>query len=203
MFDDLKFKIQEKWTDFIGNPFFENIRIRYESLPAREQRLLKLSSVGLSVFLVLYLFYSMVSGILQKENYIKDTVVTMQKLDELNDYVASNDFILKNKKKTSTTKYVSLYDLIDQHEITAKIKPESRVEIKEQPRKDVKGAKFTENSATVKYTNITIKQLKDLLLGIETDESSAKIPSIKIKRKADDVRYLEVEFDVISRTSTK
>jgi len=203
MFDDLKFKIQEKWTDFIGNPFFENIRIRYESLPAREQRLLKLSSIGLSIFLVVYIFYSMLSGIILKENYIKETVVTMQTLDELNDYVSSNDFILKNKKKTAATKYVSLYDLIDQHEITAKIKPESRVEIKEQPRKDVKGAKFTENTATVKYTGITIKQLKDLLLGIETDESSAKIPSIKIKRKSDDIRYLDVEFDVISRTSTK
>ena len=203
MLDDLRFKIQEKWTDFIGNPFFESLRIRYESLPAREQRLLKLSSIGLSVFLVFYVFYSMIYGVIQKENSIKETVAVIQKLDELNDYVASNDFILKNKKKQSSGKYVSLYDLIDQHEITAKIKPESRLEIKEQPRKDVKGSKFIENVATVKYTNITLKQLKDLLLGIETDESSAKIPSLKITRRTDDIRYIDVEFDVLSRTANK
>ncbi|MEI6092997.1 MAG: hypothetical protein WCQ47_04855 [bacterium] len=201
MFDDLKFKIQERWTDFIGNPFFESLRIRYESLPSREQHLLKIATIGFIIFLILYMFYSVLYGISQKENTIKDSVVIMEKLDELNDYVASNDFILKKKRKGGISKYVSLYDLVDKQEIVAKIKPESRIDIKEQPRKEIKGAKFTESIATVKYSKITIKQLKDLMLGIETDESSAKIPTLKITRRIDDTRYLDAEFDIISRAA--
>lgn len=201
MFDDLKFKIQEKWTDFIGNPFFESLRIRYESLPSREQRLLRVSTIGFLIFLFLYIFYSMLAGISQKENSIKESVVIMEKLDELNDYVASNDFILKKKKKNGISKYVSLYDLVDRQEVFAKIKPESRIDLKEQARKEVKGSKFTESMATVKYNKITIKQLKDLMLGIETDESSAKIPALKITRRVDDIRYIDAEFDIISRTA--
>jgi hypothetical protein len=200
MFDDLKFKFQEKWTDFIGNPFFENIRIKYESMPSREQRLIKAGSIALAIFLVLYIFYSMFSGLAQKEKSIDESIGIMQQLDELNDYVAANDSVLKNKKKMSTTKYVSLYDLIEKQEIAAKVKPESRVEIDEKPRKDVKGAKFVENEASAKYSKITIKQLKELLLGIETNEGSAKITAMKVTRRADDIRYLDVEFDVVSRT---
>ncbi|MEI6080470.1 MAG: hypothetical protein WCQ53_07540 [bacterium] len=201
MFDDIKYKIQEKWTAFIGNSFFENLRIKYESLPAREQRLIKVSSIGLAIFLILYMVYSMMMGISQKESKINEAVGMAQKLDELNDYVTANDVILKKKKKTAATKYVSLYDLVNGQEIAAKIMPESRVEIKEQPRKEVKGAKFLENTANVKYSKISIKQLKELLLGIETNESTAKIVSLKITRRTDDIRYIDAEFEVISRTA--
>jgi hypothetical protein len=200
MFDDLKFKFQEKWTDFIGNPFFENIRLKYEAMPTREQRMIKVGSISLAVFLVLYIFYSMFAGLSVKEKSIDESISIMQQLDELNDYVAANDSVLKNKKKVATTKYVSLYDLVEKQEIAAKIKPESRVEIKEKPRKDVKGAKFTENEASAKYNKVTIKQLKELLLGIETNEGTAKISALKITRRTDDIRYLDVEFDVVSRT---
>jgi len=199
MFDDLKYKLQGYWNNFIGNPFFENIRIKYGSLPSREQRLIKYATIGLGVFIVFYILYSMSAGLSEKEKTIDESVVILQKLDELNNYITSNEYLIKKKKKASTSKYVSLVDLVEKQEIAAKIKIDSRVDLKELPRKEVKGAKYTENSAAVKYDKLTIKQIKALLLGIETGEASAKINALKITRRTDDIRYLNIEFEIISR----
>jgi hypothetical protein len=200
MFDDLKYKIQEKWIDFIGNPFFEGIRAKYDSLPRREQRLVKVGSIFIVIFIVLYIFYSISESISEKQEKIEESTRIIQKLDELNDYIADNDTLIKARRRSATAKYVSLFDLVEKQEVQAQIKPESRVELKEEPRKEVKGQKYTENLASVKYKKITIRQVKNLLLGIESNEVSAKIASLKIKRNEDDKRYVDVEFEVLSRT---
>lgn len=200
MFDDLKYKIQEKWTDFMGNPLFESIRVKYESLPRREQRLVKVGSIIFVIFIILYVFYSISNSISEKQEKIEESTRIIQKLDELNDYIAANDTLIKARRRSTTAKYVSLFDLVEKQEIQAKIKPESRIELKEEPRKEVKGQKYTENLALVKYKKITIRQLKNLLVGIESNEVSAKIASLKITRNEDDKRYIDVEFEVVSRT---
>jgi hypothetical protein len=199
MFEDLKYKIQEKWTDFIGNPFFESIRLKYEALPRREQRLIKASSIFFIVFIIFYGFYSVLDSISEKQEEIKESVLIIQKLDDLNNYISEHDSLIKSRRKNPTAKFVSLFDLVEKQELQAKIKPESRVELKEEPRKELKGQKYIENSALVKYKKVTIRELKNLLLGIESNEVSAKIDSLKIKRNPDDKRYVDAEFEVVSR----
>ncbi len=199
MFEDLKYKLQEKWIDFIGNPLFESIRMKYGALPNRERRLVKTGGILFVLFIVFYIFSSVFSSISEKQEEIKKSALVIQRLDELNNYISENDTLIKARRRSPTAKYVSLFDLIEKQEAQSKIKPETRVELKEEPRKEVKGQKYIENLALVKYKKITIRQLKNLLLGIESNEVSAKVDSLDIKRNPDDKRYIDVEFEVISR----
>ncbi len=201
MFDNLKYKIQELWYNLKESPTVEKFRSRYDSLSERDKKLLSSGLKGLFVFILLWILFSFASGISQKERDIDEARRVMLKVDELNDFVSANRVELQKKKsETSGSKYVSLTDLIEKQQVASLINPEARTELKETPKKDVEKGKYVENTASVKYSKITIRQLVKLLSGIEKNEIFAVVSSLKIKRRTDDIRYIDVEFEVLART---
>jgi len=201
MFDKIKYRFQEWWYNFTESVFLEKLRSRYDALSPRDKKLLKNGLVALAVFILVWTMMSMLSGISEKELKIEEARSTITELDVLNDFVEANKLELqKRRSETSGSKYVSLTDLIEKQQVAALINPETRIDLKETPKKDVEKGKFVENIATVKYEKITIRQLVKLLSGIEKNEVFAVISSLKIKRRVDDIRYIDVEFEVLART---
>ncbi len=202
MFDKLKYRFQERWYNFMESSFLERFRSRYDVLSERDKNLLKKGLLAFAIFVFLWMMLSFVSGISKKEQSIEEAIDAITKVEELNDFVSVNKIELqKRKSETSTSKYVSLTDLIDKQQVAALINPEALVSpIKETPKKDVEKGKYVENSAVVKYKKITIRQLSKLLSGIEKNETFALVSYLKIKRTVDDIRYIDVEFEVIART---
>ncbi len=201
MFDKIKYRFQEWWYNFTESVFLEKLRSRYDALSPRDKKLLKNGLVALAVFILVWIMMSMLSGISEKELKIEEARSTITELDVLNDFVEANKLELqKRRSETSGSKYVSLTDLIEKQQVAALINPETRIDLKETPKKDVEKGKFVENIATVKYEKITIRQLVKLLSGIEKNEVFAVISSLKIKRRVDDIRYIDVEFEVLART---
>jgi len=201
MFDKIKYRFQEWWYNFTESVFLEKLRSRYDALSPRDKKLLKNGLIALAVFILVWIMMSMLSGISEKELKIEEARSTITELDVLNDFVEANKLELqKRRSETSGSKYVSLTDLIEKQQVAALINPETRIDLKETPKKDVEKGKFVENIATVKYEKITIRQLVKLLSGIEKNEVFAVISSLKIKRRVDDIRYIDVEFEVLART---
>lgn len=201
MFDNLKYKLQEMWYNLRESPTVEKIRARYDSLSERDKKLLKNGLKGLVVFILIWVTFSFASGISQKERDIEEARRVILKVDALNDFVNANKAELQKKKsETSGSKYVSLTDLIEKQQAASLINPEARTELKETPKKDVDKGKFVENTALVKYSKITIRQLVKLLSGIEKNEVFAVISSLKVTRRTDDIRYIDAEFEVLART---
>jgi hypothetical protein len=161
----------------------------------------KAGAIFLAVLLSFYIVSSFLTGVSKKQEDIEETITVLQKLDNLNDYMQANSMELQ-KKKTDTlgSKYVSLIDLIDRQQAAAFIKPEARADIKETAKKEVEGGKYYENSAEVKYDKISIRQLAKLLAGIEKNENFARIESLKITRRTDDIRYINAVFNVVARS---
>jgi len=157
--------------------------------------------LAFALFIFLWILISFVSGISKKEQSIEEAIDAITKVEELNDFVSVNRIELqKRKSETSTSKYVSLVDLIDKQQVAALINPEALASpIKETPKKEIEKGKYVENSAVVKYSKITIRQLSKLLSGIEKNETFASISYLKIKRRTDDIRYIDVEFEVTAR----
>ncbi len=201
MFDKIKYRFQEWWYNFTESVFLEKLRSRYDALSPRDKKLLKNGLIALAVFILVWIMMSMLSGISEKELKIEEARSTIAELDVLNNFVESNRLELqKRRSETSGSKYVSLTDLIEKQQVAALINPEARIDLKETPKKDVEKGKFVENIATVKYEKITIRQLVKLLSGIEKNEIFAVISSLKIKRRVDDIRYIDAEFEVLART---
>ncbi|MFH1223100.1 MAG: hypothetical protein V1647_02000 [Pseudomonadota bacterium] len=201
-FEDIKYQFQEKWQNFLENPVFDRMKSWYEALPKREQRLLRMVLIGVIVLVFINIVYSFTTGISDKENDIDDSIAIARKLDDLNEFMVTNDAELQKKKiELSGGKYISLIDLLDKQQTAAFIKSDSRVgEVKESLKKEVEGGKYYESVADVKYSKITIRQLTKLLFGIEKSESMVKIASIKINRRTDDVRYIDAEFQIVARS---
>ncbi|MEI7620839.1 MAG: hypothetical protein WCJ57_04720 [Candidatus Falkowbacteria bacterium] len=201
MFDNIKYKLQEIWFTFLNNPNVERVQAWYQTLSSRDRRMLKVGFAFLVSLLSLYVISSFLTGISTKQENIQEMITVTQKLDDLNDFMQANSMELQ-KKKTDTldSKYVSLIDLVEKQQAAALIKPESRLDIKETPKKEVDKGKFYENSAEVKYEKISIRQLAKLLAGIEKNENFARIDFLKIARRTDDIRYIDVSFDVVART---
>jgi len=201
MFDSVKYRLQEMWFTFLNNPNVERVQAWYQTLPSRDRRMLKVGFAFLAGLLSVYVLSSFLTGISTKQENIGEMITVAQKLDDLNEFMQANVMELQ-KKKTDTldSKYVSLIDLVEKQQAAAFIKPESRLDIKETPKKEVEKGKFYENSAEVKYEKISIRQLAKLLAGIEKNENFAKIDSLKITRRTDDVRYIDASFDVVART---
>lgn len=201
MFENIKYKLQDLWFTFLNNPYVEKVQAWYQALPSRDRRMFKAAAVFFAVLLSLYIISSFLTGISKKQDNIEETITVLQKLDDLNDYMQANSLELQ-KKKTDTlgSKYVSLIDLIDKQQASAFIKPEARMDIKESAKKEVEGGKYYENSAEVKYDKISIRQLAKLLAGIEKNENFARIESLKITRRTDDIRYINVVFNVVARS---
>ena len=201
MFEKLKYRFQGWWYNFLESPLLEKFRSRYESLSERDKKLLKNGMILLFVFIFLWIMMSFVSGISKKEQEIEEARDAIGKVEDLNYFVAVNRAELQKKKsETSGSKYVSLTDLIEKQQISSLINPEARIELKETPKKDIEKGKYVENSATVQYSKITIRQLVKLLSGIENNEAFAVVSFLKVKRRTDDIRYIDVEFEVVART---
>jgi len=200
--EDIKYQIQEKWISFMENPFFERIKSWYEALPKREQKLVKVVTIGVITVILFNVLYSLMARISDREDQIDDTISVIKKIDELNEFMIANEAELqKRKSNTLENKYVSLTDLVDKQQALAFIRPDSRVgEIKESLKKEVEGGKFYEGTADAKYNKITIRQLTKLLAGIEKNENMAKIASLKIARRTDDIKYIDAEFQIVTRT---
>jgi len=201
MFENIKYRLQEWWFAFLNNPNVERVQAWYQTLPSRDRRMLKVGAAFLAGLLSLYMLSSFLTGISTKQENIEEMITVTQKLDDLNEFMQANSMELQ-KKKTDTldSKYVSLIDLVERQQAAALIKPESRTDIKETPKKEVEKGKFFENSAEVKYEKISIRQLAKLLAGIEKNENFAKIDSLKITRRTDDIKYIDASFDVVART---
>jgi hypothetical protein len=201
MFENIKYRLQELWFTFLNNPNVEKVQAWYQTLPSRDRRMLKVGLVFLAMVLSLYVISSFLTGISTKQENIVEMITVTQKLDDLNEFMQANSMELQ-KKKTDTldSKYVSLIDLVEKQQAAALIKPESRLDIKETPKKEIDKGKTYENSAEVKYEKISIRQLTKLLAGIEKNENFAKIDSLKITRRTDDIRYIDASFDVVART---
>lgn len=201
MFDSIKYRLQDLWFTFLNNPYVEKAQAWYQTLPSRDRRMFKAGAIFLAVLLSFYIVSSFLTGVSKKQEDIEETITVLQKLDNLNDYMQANSMELQ-KKKTDTlgSKYVSLIDLIDRQQAAAFIKPEARADIKETAKKEVEGGKYYENSAEVKYDKISIRQLAKLLAGIEKNENFARIESLKITRRTDDIRYINAVFNVVARS---
>lgn len=201
MFENIKYRLQDLWFSFLNNPYVEKVQAWYQTMPSRDRRMFKAGVVFFAVLLSFYIVSSFVTDISKKQENIEETITVLQKLDNLNDYMQANALELQ-KKKTDTlgSKYVSLIDLIDKQQAAVFIKPEARTDIKETAKKEVEGGKFYENSAEVKYDKISIRQLTKLLAGIEKNENFARIESLKITRRTDDIRYINASFNVVARS---
>jgi hypothetical protein len=201
MFENIKYRLQEMWFTFLNNPNVEKLHAWYQVLPSRDKRMLKMGVLFFCALLSFYVLSSFMSSISQKQENIEEMITIIRKLDDLNDFMQVNAPELQ-KKKTDTveSKYVSLMDLVDKQQAAALIKPESRTDIKESSKKEVAGGKYYENNAEVKYSKISIRQLAKLLNGIEKNESFARIDSLKITRRTDDIRYIDVIFEVVARS---
>jgi len=201
MFDNIKYRLQELWLDILNNPNVEKARAWYESLPTRDRRMFKAGLVFFAALLSVYVLSSFLTAISDKETNIDEMIKVTKKLEEINDFIQVNAAELQ-KKKTETLigKYVSLIDLVDQQQAAAFITPESRTDIKETSKKEVEKGKYYESSAEVKYNKISIRQLTKLLVGIEKNENFARIDSLKITRRADDIRYIDAVFSVVARS---
>ena len=201
MFENIKYRLQELWFTFLNNPNVERVQTWYQTLPSRDRRMLEVGAVFLAGLITVYVLSSFLTGISTKQENIEEMISVTQKLDDLNEFMQANSMELQ-KKKTDTldSKYVSLIDLVEKQQAAALIKPESRLDIKETSKKEVDGGKSYENSAEVKYEKISIRQLAKLLTGIEKNENFAKIDSLKITRRTDDIRYIDASFDVVART---
>ena len=201
MFESIRYRLQELWFTFLNNPNVERVQAWYQTLPSRDRRMLKVGFAFLAGLLSLYVISSFLTGISTKQQNIEEMITVAQKIDDLNEIMQANSMELQ-KKKTDTldSKYVSLIDLVEKQQAAALIKPEARLDIKETPKKEVDGGKSYENSAEVKYEKISIRQLAKLLSGIEKNENFAKIDSLRIVRRADDIRYIDASFAVVART---
>ena len=201
MFETIKYKLQEIWFSFLNNPNIERIQGWYNTLSTRDKKLVRIGLLFLALLFVLNMFYSFLNGISSKQTNIEQSIKVIAKLDDLNDFMAANAGELQKKKTdTVSSKYVSLMDLVDRQQAAALIQPESRTDIKETPKKEVEKGKYYENSASVKYEKISIRQLTKLLAGIEKEENFARISSLKIIRRTDDIRYIDATFEVVARS---
>ena len=201
MFENIKYRLQELWFTFLNNPNVEKVQAWYQTLPSRDRRMFKVGIAFLAGLLSLYIISSFLTGISTKQQNIEEMITVTQKLDDLNEFMQANSMELQ-KKRTDTldSKYVSLIDLIDKQQAAVFIKPESRLDIKETAKKEIDNGKSYENSAEVKYEKISIRQLAKLLAGIEKNENFAKVDSLKITRRTDDIRYIDASFAVVART---
>jgi hypothetical protein len=201
MFENIKYRLQDLWLTFLNNPYVEKVQSWYQSMPSRDRRMFKVGVVFVALLISFFVISSFLTGISEKQQNLEETITVLQKLDDLNDYMQTNAAELQ-KKKTDTigSKYVSLIDLIDKQQASAFIKPEARTDIKETAKKEVEGGKFYENSSEVKYEKISIRQLAKLLAGIEKNENFARIESLKITRRTDDIRYINASFNVVARS---
>ncbi len=201
MFESIKYRLQDLWFVFLNNPYVEKVQAWYQTMPSRDRRMLKAGIIFFAVLISFYIINSFLSGISKKQENVEATITVLQKLDDLNDYMQANAMELQ-KKRTETlgSKYVSLIDLIDKQQAAALIDPETRVDIKETAKKEVEGGKYYENSSEVKYEKISIRQLTKLLAGIEKNENFARIESLKITRRTDDIRYINAMFNVVARS---
>jgi hypothetical protein len=197
MFDSIKEKLKGVWYLILESPLAELISSKYSELSEREKKILIFGSVFLGLFLVFYVLQGVYIDIDDKKNNLKDLKVISQDLDELA-YISK----LNNRGKRGegfSSKFVSLVDLIEKQSSSALVKIESKESIKETPRVETKDRKFYESRATAKYNMVTIRQLKRLLMGIELNDFCS-VTSLKIKRNTKDTRYIDVEFEVTSRT---
>jgi hypothetical protein len=197
MFDVIKDKISDLVITISDNPFVEKIRSTYYGLPEREQLIVKVIGVVVGILIFFNIVYSVMSGISEREDRIgKMTEIVMQ-LDKLNDMVSQNQSeLMKLKKLSKSSMNVSLFEIIEKQQNAANIK--AQPDINETPKKEVEG-KFFESNASVKYERITIRQLTNLLYGIEQNGIATKITFLKVKTRFDDNRYIDVEFNVTAR----
>ncbi|MBN1114020.1 MAG: hypothetical protein JXA66_01630 [Oligoflexia bacterium] len=199
--DSIKFKAQEVWSAVVSSETVEKLRTAYDGLPEREQLIVKISAAAIMLFIFFNIIYSVLAMISEREDVIKEMAVISRELDELDDLIKKSKTQMRKMKKLSMeTKYISLLDIVERQQTAAMIKPASRIDLKESPRKEVEGGKYYENTANVQYNKITIRQLSRLLFGIEQNGISTKISSLKIKTRFDDDRYIDVEFEVVART---
>lgn len=194
-------KIKEILASIKENPFYENILAYYESLSERDKSIAKIVSASILLIVIFNILFSVLNNLNNKETELTKLTTINQNVDKLNNLIKLNKQKFNKEKSDSMGKrFISLLDVVEKQQILASIKPESRLDLKENPRREVDDGKQYENTADVKYNKITIRQLVKLLSGIEKSGLSVKIDSIKIVRKYDDIRYLDVDFSVLART---
>lgn len=194
-------KINEIFSSIKENPIYENLLAYYESLSDRDKSIVKIVSASIILIIILNILFSVLSNLNTKEAELTKLTTINQNVDKLNNIIKLNKQKFNKEKSDSMNKrFISLLDVVEKQQILASIKPESRIDLKENPRREVDDGKQYENTADVKYNKITIRQLVKLLSGIEKSGISVKIDSLKIVRKYDDIRYLDVDFSVLART---
>ena len=201
MFNGIKDKLSEYLGDIKENPFVENVFSYYEALSEKDQFIVKIIGSSIVVIIFFNIFFSVFSSLSNKESELNQLTLINANVDQLNSFVKLNkQKFNKIRSESMSKRFVSLLDIVEKQQIMASIKPDSRIDLKENPRKIINDGKQYENTADVKYNKITIRQLVKLLYGIEKSGLSIKIRSLKIKRRYEDIRYLDAEFAVIART---
>jgi hypothetical protein len=197
--------IKEKFLDLLSlikeNPLVDNVYSYYESLAERDKSIVKIVLIVVVFFVSFNVLFNIYSGLSNKEQELRQLTQINENLNNLNTLIRLNrQKYNQTRRDAASRRVVSLLDIIDRQQITANIKPESRIDLKETPRREVDQGRYYENTAEVKYQKITIRQLVRLLNGIEQSGASIKVSSIRIKRRYDDIRYLDSDFIVQART---
>lgn len=201
MFNAISDKIKEIFASIKENPFYENVLAYYEALSERDKIIAKIVSASVLFIIIINVLFSVLSNLSIKENELTKLTMINQNVDKLNNLIKLNKQKFNKEKSDSLSKrFISLLDVVEKQQVISSIKPDSRIDLKENPRREVDDGKQYENTADVKYSKITIRQLVKLLSGIEKSGISVKVNSLKIIRKYDDIRYLDVDFSVTART---
>jgi len=201
MFSKIKEKILDIFTLIKENPIVDNIYSYYEALAEKEKSIVKIILIIIVFLFSFNILFSVYSSVNNKETELKKLTLINDNLNSLNRLIRLNrQKFNQSRRDAASRRVVSLLDIIDRQQIMSNIKPESRIDLKETPRREVNQGKYYENTAEVKYHKITIRQLVRLLNGIEQSGANVKISSIKIKRRYDDIRYLDADFIVQART---
>lgn len=201
MFNAIKDKLLEYWTEIKENQFVENILAYYEALSEKDKTIVKVISSLVVAIIFFNILFSVFSSLSSKETELKQLTLINENVDKLNNFIKLNkQKFNKIRNDSMSKKFISLLDVVEKQQIMASIKPDSRIDLKENPRREVNDGKQYENTADVKYNKISIRQLVKLLYGIEKSGMSIKISSLKILRRYEDIRYLDAEFSVTART---
>jgi len=201
MFSSIKEKIFDLISLIKENPFVDNIYSYYEALAEKEKNIVKIIIFIITFLISFNILFSVYKSVNNKENELKNLTQINENLNNLNTLIRLNrQKFNQTRRDAASRRVVSLLDIIDRQQIMSNIKPESRIDLKETPRREVNQGKYFENTAEVKYHKVTIRQLVRLLNGIEQSGASIKISSIKIKRRYDDIRYLDADFTVQARS---
>lgn len=199
MFSKLKEFFNEIYYKILENPLFEQIKQKYNSFTDREKKVANFGVIFLLFLAIFSIFQNLYEGISNKD---KEITVLSNLIEDLDELIRINKVIQSRNpgRKLSDSKYVSLLDLIEQQENLSLIKSTSRVEIKEEPRKEVDSGKFYESRAKATYNKITLKQLHRFIEGIEKNAVTVNVNSLIIKRNTEDLRYIDTELVLLERT---